>query len=265
MKKNIPYKDSHAISYAEYGGKTGFPILINHGLIASIDDYTLFERLIRINARLVCIARPGYGESSPYVLQNIAEWAELVEILVNHLQLAQFDVLGMSSGAPYSYALGYKFPDRVRHIYIYSGIPALYDAEVQSHWPFEVKKGASIAEMQSLARELFFSYLSKEDLESNEIKDSMRNNCFGIAQDLRIRCNNWGFDLSQIRQKVYMQHSKIDGAVPFITAELTSKRLPNCKLIAKEDGEHFSPESLGEFIESVIVGNHQNKTPENIT
>ena len=55
-----------------------------------------------------------------------------------------------------------------------------------------------------------------------------------------------------------MQHSKQDEAVPFITAYLTSKLLPNCRLETREQGGHFSPETLDEFIKNVIAGNPEN-------
>src|SRR3972149_4553555 len=102
----------------------------------------------------------------------------------------------MSSGAPYSYAIGNKLP-KVRNIFIFSGTPALYDERVLLLWPYEVKKDASMIELERSAKEIFFSNVSQEDLLRNDIKDSMMNNCFGIAQDLKLRCMDWGFDLSE--------------------------------------------------------------------
>ena len=64
MKQEIKYKNGYSLSYAEYGDRNGYPILIQHGLIANIYDDHLFDRLIRSGARLICIARPGYGQSS---------------------------------------------------------------------------------------------------------------------------------------------------------------------------------------------------------
>src|ERR1051325_9750013 len=122
MNKSIHYKHQYRISYTDYGDRNGFPILIQHGLIASIQDHNLFETLIQFGARLISIARPGYGESSPYVMSNIAEWADLVSAVIDELQLTQFDILGMSSGAPYSYAVCYKLADKTQSIYIFSGI-----------------------------------------------------------------------------------------------------------------------------------------------
>lgn len=254
MKQIVHYKNGNSLSYSEYGDKNGFPILIQHGLIASIDDYDLFERLIQLGTHLICIARPGYGKSSPYILNKFAEWADIVAVLIDELKLSHFDILGMSSGAPFSYSIGYKFPDKARNIYIFSGIPALYNEKILSLWPYEVKKNASIAEMENLAYELFFSHLSLEDLKKNAIKDSMLHNCFGIAQDLRLRFVDWGFNLSDIKENVYMEHSKDDQNVPFITAAITSDLLPHCIFKIRENGGHFSNEALDDFIRTVMVG-----------
>jgi len=251
--QTVQYQNKNSLSFAEYGNPNGYPILIQHGLIASIKGAEVFNRLIQSDARLICMARPGYGESSPYEMKTIGEWGELVSVLVDHLRLTHFDVLGMSSGAPYAYAIGFKFPDKARNLYIFSGIPALYDDEVLAFWPFEVKKDASIAEMQKLAHDLFFSNLSPEDLANLDITDSMMNNCFGPGQDFRLRVLDWGFRLSDIKQPVFMRHSKTDESVPFKTAVLTAQLLPDCRFDAKENEVHFSPETLDDFIKTTIV------------
>jgi pimeloyl-ACP methyl ester carboxylesterase len=257
MKQIAQYKNGNSLSYAEYGDKNGYTILIQHGLIASITDYHLFDRLIELGTHLICIARPGYGESSPYVMKNIGEWADIVSILIDELKLSHFDVLGMSSGAPYSYSIAYKFPDKVQNIFIFSGIPALYDDEILSFWPYGVNKTATIAELEKLAYELFFSHLSKKDLTNPDIRDSMMNNCFGIAQDLKLRCVDWGFRLSAITATVYMRHSMSDTAVPFITAEMTAKLLPNCVFERRENDVHFSDEVLDDFIRTVMIRQYE--------
>jgi len=255
MKRIIQYKNGNTLSYAEYGEKNGYPILAQHGLIASISDYHLFDSLIKAGIRVICIARPGYGESSPYNMSQMAEWGEIVSILVDELNLSQFDLLGMSSGAPYSYAIGYKLPDKVRNIFIFSGIPALYDDKVLAVWPYEVNKKAGIAELEKLAKDLFFTNLSQEALLQNDIQDSMRNNCFGLALDFKLRCNSWGFLLSDVKTKVYMQHSRTDNQVPFAAVEITSKLLPNCRLEKRESGDHFSSEILDNFIKTTVLAN----------
>jgi pimeloyl-ACP methyl ester carboxylesterase len=255
MRQIVRYMGENALSYSEYGNKKGYPILVQHGMIASICDYHLFDSLIEAEKRLICIARPGYGDSSPYKMENMAEWGKIVSVVIDNLGISKFDVFGISSGAPYSYSIGYKLPNSVRNIYIFSGTPALFDDRVLELWPYPIKKNASIPEMEKVAKDVFFSNVTKEDMEKNDIRDSMMNDCFGIAQDLRIRCMDWGFKLSDIRGAVYMEHSRTDKDVPFITAEMTAKMLTNCHMEARE-GNHFSEETLVHFIKNIIL-NHQ--------
>jgi pimeloyl-ACP methyl ester carboxylesterase len=259
MRQNILYNNEYRLSYAEYSDKNGFPILTQHGLIASIDDYQLLDRLIRAGARLICIARPGYGESSFYEMNSFAEWGEIVSPLIERLGIRQFDVFGSSSGAPYSYSIGYRFPDKVRNIYIFSGIPALYDENILSMWPYPALKDGSIADLEDLSRQLFFSNLSADDLARNDIRDSMMNNCFGVAQDLKLRFVDWGFRLQDVREKVFMHHSKCDDNVPVQSAVRTAELLPNCELELTETGPHFSEEAFDDFIKNTILKNSEFK------
>jgi pimeloyl-ACP methyl ester carboxylesterase len=253
MKQTLTYHSRLQLSYVEYGDKNGYPILIQHGLIASIDDYELFDHLLQLNTRLICVARPGYGESSPYVLKSFAEWADIVALLIQELRIARFDILSMSSGAPYGYALGNKYPGKARNIYVFSGIPALYDQVVLSYWPFEAIRNKSMHELEDLAHQFFFSNLSEDDLKRNDIRDSLMNNGFGVAQDLGLRFMDWGFHLADVKGKVFMRHSKGDEAVPYRTAVRTSELLPNCQLELEETGPHFSNEVLGNFIKETMV------------
>jgi pimeloyl-ACP methyl ester carboxylesterase len=257
MRQSVEYRNGNLLSYSEYGDKTGYPVLVQHGLIASISDYHLFDRLLEAGTHLICMARPGYGESSPYGMSNLAEWGDIVAVLVEELKLPQFDLLGMSSGAPYSYAIGYKLPEQVRNIFIFSGTPALYDERVLALWPYPINKQASLIELERLAKEIFFSDVSQDDLLRNDIRDSMKNDCFGIAQDLKLRCLDWGFDLSEVKAKVYMQHSKADNQAPFSTAEITAHLLPNCRLDIRESGEHFSGALLDAFIQETMVEHYE--------
>lgn len=252
MKHTLDYKSGYTLCYTDFGSLDGFPIIVQHGMIASISNENLFERLINAGRRLICVARPGYGGSSPYPMEKIADWGEIISGLVERLGLSHFDILGMSSGAPYGYAIGHKLPEKVRRIYIFSGTPALYAENVLAHWPYPVQKNATIAEMQQMAKEVFFSNLSKDDLAREDIRDSMANECFGVALDLQIRCRPWGFTLAEITADVSMQHSRSDADVPFAAAELTARMLPHCRLEERE-GPHFSPEMLDLFFKQTVL------------
>jgi pimeloyl-ACP methyl ester carboxylesterase len=254
MIRILRFGHGNRLAYTDFGNRQGFPLLIQHGLIASIHDEGLFGSLIENGRRLISMARPGYGESSPYPMENLAEWGEIVSRLVEELGLPQFDVLGMSSGAPYSYAIGYRLPEKTRRIYIFSGVPALYDAAILKQWPYPVDKSASLPELEMLAKQIFFSNLTPGDLAKNDIHDSMMNHCFGVAQDLKLRPLDWGFRLGELRTAVTMEHCRADADVPLITAEMTARLIPDCRFSIREAGGHFSEQTLDGFLRRVMLG-----------
>jgi pimeloyl-ACP methyl ester carboxylesterase len=248
------YNEKEIISYNDFGNKNGFPIFVQHGTTASIKDIGYFNELQRI-ARVICIARPGYGESSPYLLENILEYGNIVSKLIETISIKQFDILSSSAGAPYGYAIAKACQDKTRNIYVYSGTPALYDENIQKNWPFPVNKNFTVEESQKIAYEVFYANVPSSELEKDYIKDSMANNCFGEGQNLRIRFNDWGFRLPEIKSKVYMQHNKQDGVIPYKLAIMTKELLPNCEIELLEDGEHFTEEGYKLFINDTIIKN----------
>ena len=254
MIKKFKYNDNNVLAYNDFGNIEAFPILIQHGTMASIKDIGLFKSLSKV-ARIICIARPGYGESSPYILHNILEYGEIVAKLVEELKIKQFDVIGSSAGAIYGYAIAKACFDKIRKIFVYSGAPALYDMEVQKNWPYPISNEISVEDSQKIAFEVFFSRFTEQEKELDCIKDSMANNCFGEGQNIRLRFKDWGFTLSEVKAKVYMQHNKTDEVLPYILAEKTAKLLNDCELELLEGGNHFTEEGFESFIQNIVIKN----------
>jgi len=252
MIKKFNYSGENVLAYNDFGNRSGFPILVQHGTIASIKDTGYFDNLGKI-ARIICIARPGYGESSPYKLQNLFEYGTITAKLVKELGIDKLDILASSAGALYGYAIAKACSDKTRNVYVYSGTPALYDSEVQKNWPFPITKEITVEDSQKIAFEVFFSHFSEKEKEQDFIKDSMANNCFGEGQNLRLRFKDWGFTLSEIKAKVYMQHSKKDEVIPYILAERTAKILRDCEFELLEDGSHFSEDGYKLFLQETVM------------
>ena len=251
MIGKFEYMAGKTLAYNDFGPKEGAAVLVQHGTTASIRDTDLFDEL-SVRRRVICIARPGYGESSPHILENFLEYGKLIEKLAAELGLEKFDVLGSSAGAPYAYAIAKACPAQTGNVYIYSGTPALYDTEIQKNWPFPVSKDLSIEEAQKIAYEVFYSHYSEEDRKKSDVKDSMANNCFGEGQNLRIRFKDWGFTLPELKAKVYMRHSKKDEALPYALTQRTADLLRGCELELLEEGGHFSVEGFKSFLRRII-------------
>ena len=254
MIKKFRFNGEDVLAYNDFGKENSFPILVQHGTMASIKDIGFFDELGKY-ARVICVARPGYGESSPYILKNILEYGEIINKLIEELSIEKFDVLGPSAGAIYGYAIAKACPDKTRNIFVYSGTPALYDEEVRKNWPFPISEEITVEDSQKIAFEVFFANFSEEDKKQDTIKDSMANNCFGEGQNLRLRFKNWGFTLSEIKAKVCMQHSKEDNVLSYIMAERTAKLLNDCELELLEKGDHFTKEGFESFIKNTVIKN----------
>jgi hypothetical protein len=71
-----------------------------------------------------------------------------------------------------------------------------------------------------------------------------------------MRCMDSGFQLSDVKGRL-LRHSKSDNSVPLVTAEMTAKLLPNCRLEIRENDVHFSQEVLDHFINTVMTGYYE--------
>lgn len=242
------------VAVNDTGARTGFPVVVHHGMMASIRDAALFDSLAAAGRRVISLARPGYGESSPVVLHDVAEWGALADAVLDEMQVDACDILGISSGAPYAYALAARCPARTRRVYIFSGIPALYDARVAALWPYPLDPDATLADLRVLARTLFFAGLTPEQASEPAARDAAAHDCFGVALDLMIRRRAWGFDLRDIGARVLMQHAVDDSTVPFAAAVMTASLLPQCSFEARSTGEHFSAELLDAFLRRTVLG-----------
>ncbi|MBN1647855.1 MAG: alpha/beta hydrolase [Spirochaetales bacterium] len=241
------------IAVNDFGDPAGKTIVQIHGMIASIRDTHLFGKLTTNGFRVIAIARPGYGRSSAYEPRSILEWALPVQKVLDSIGVADYSVFGISSGAPYSYAMAYR-NRKIRNVYVLSGTPALYLPDVRELWPYPLDTAATIAGLKIIARDLFFGNNYVPDEQAADMYDSYQNDCFGIALDLYLRARDWGFILEDIESSCFLGHSRDDGSVPFACAEKTAARLKNGKLYAR-GGDHFSGEILDRFIEEVILNN----------
>jgi pimeloyl-ACP methyl ester carboxylesterase len=193
-------------------------------------------------------------------MQSYADWPGMVMPLINKLGLDSFDVLGMSAGAPYCYALAALLPGQVRRVFIYSGIPALLEAGMLDSYPdrqkaaeeFDFYRQADPADIAKALKEMYLAGLPGEVLEQIDFRDSMANGCLGMARETKLQSRDWGFSFTDIRQPVFMQHSKTDEEVPFAAALATSALLSDCELHVLPEAPHLSEDALLGFFDRMI-------------
>eukprot|EP00823_Brevimastigomonas_motovehiculus_P003917 TRINITY_DN2487_c0_g1_i1.p1 TRINITY_DN2487_c0_g1~~TRINITY_DN2487_c0_g1_i1.p1 ORF type:complete len:485 (+),score=53.61 TRINITY_DN2487_c0_g1_i1:41-1495(+) len=115
--ESITLTDGRRLAYTEFGDKQGKPVIVLHTLAAcrfdllakQVDpDWAITRKL---GVRLICVDRPGYGDSEPFRqdYRAIDYPIDLIE-LADHLKLPQFAILGDGVGATTALASAYVLP-----------------------------------------------------------------------------------------------------------------------------------------------------------
>jgi pimeloyl-ACP methyl ester carboxylesterase len=91
---NLVLPDGRNLGYAEYGSRTGQPIILNHGFGCSRFDGAYFHEIgQQVGARIICVDRPGMGWSSPQPNRTVLDYTKDVEHLTEHLKLDKYSVM----------------------------------------------------------------------------------------------------------------------------------------------------------------------------
>lgn len=243
------------LEYSLDGATGGTPLLLHHGLMGSAGLAAQWAELAaNAGVQVLTVARPGYGRSTPTTMNAIADWADIVSPLLAEVGWQTFDVAGVSSGAPYTYALAARLGDRVRRVGICSGLPHVADPKIMACYPESDQEAfARYARStdEQVAAEIggylraFAEQLPPGHRWLSTIGASLANEGAGIAREVRLQQLDWGFDFATIRQPVRLWHAREDDEVPFAGAELTAAKLPHATLRIQLEPQHFPSERTG--------------------
>lgn len=105
------------VSLAEVGSPSGRPVVLFLGLGCVRYLVALFDDLAKVfNLHLICIDRWGLGKTDNVLPERrgTAEWAHVVERVLDQLGIGHCQLLAHSAGAPYACAAAVRLEDRVR-------------------------------------------------------------------------------------------------------------------------------------------------------
>jgi pimeloyl-ACP methyl ester carboxylesterase/DNA-binding CsgD family transcriptional regulator len=116
--------DGRRLAYREYGRRNGRPFLAFHeGLGSSLLPVGLDGFAGRIGLRVICIDRPGFGQSDPLPEFAFERVAADIETLCDHIGVARLDIFTMISGASAGLSTAIQLGDRVGNLIVISGRP----------------------------------------------------------------------------------------------------------------------------------------------
>ena len=110
--------DGRRLTYLEVGNPNGPLVIHNHGGPSSRLEARLLEASATKNRiRLICVDRPGMGQSSEQNARTYSSWADDLIAIADALGFDEFGVTGWSEGGPWALAAAaYIDPVRLRHV-----------------------------------------------------------------------------------------------------------------------------------------------------
>ena len=99
--QTVATPDGRTLAYLEVGDLDGPLVLHNHGGPSSrLEVLLLATSASKNRLRLVCVDRPGIGQSTPQKSRTYAGWADDLITIADALGYREFGVTGWSEGGP---------------------------------------------------------------------------------------------------------------------------------------------------------------------
>lgn len=137
--------------YEVYG--TGQPLVLLHGGMTTLQDFGFMLPALVHGRQIIAYERQGHGHTAdidrPFTMEG---WADDLAALLQHLGIAQADVLGYSTGGSVALAFAIRHPQHVRKLVLVSTI---YNKD---GYPPEVMEGllhASAESMPDILRQMY--------------------------------------------------------------------------------------------------------------
>jgi pimeloyl-ACP methyl ester carboxylesterase len=251
----ITLSDGRTLAYTDLGStdpRAPVAFYLHGAPTSRLDLVEADAELAGLGVRVLCPDRPGYGGSSPHPRRTMLDHATDVGALADHIGVADFGVVGLSSGGPYALACAAGLGPRVTRAAVVAGVtdfgwPDAWTAYDPDEVEIMLQPDEEAARQWCEARYGHdgLGFLARElpDTEAAanaalpgggllaSIVESFRQGVVGFAQDVWVQGQAWPFDPSEITARVQVFHGDIDDRVPIAHAAHTTSLLSDAELV----------------------------------
>lgn len=244
------------LNYAEHGSARANPVFVFHGTPGSRFEHPHdLSICTATNSRLIIVERPGYGISDFDDQHKLLDWPGRVIHLADSLNISQFSILGFSGGGAYALACGALIPDRIKRIALIGSVAPFNQHETLENMPpgnralFELAAEDYLLAAQQLSGiitgpDALLQFLDesvcdpdKLILKDSEIRstyrinleEAIRQGLSGLAYDMGLIGQPWGFDPDDVKVEVDLWHGEKDLNIPVEMGRYLANILPKCR------------------------------------
>jgi len=271
--RTVTTRDGRTLAYLGVGNPQGPLVIHNHGGPSSRLEAHLFAGAASKNRlRLICVDRPGIGQSSHQKSRTYAGWADDLLAIADALGAREFGVTGWSEGGPWALAAAaYIDSRRLRHV---SSIAGGSYGTFGDNWAADqLSKADALGGYLALrfppgfrlmyallgltAKRFRRSYadqlrktlndydrqiLLQPDVEAAFCDASAE--CFaqgshGLVRDSELLYRRWAFDVATIQRPVHMWQGTDDHLVAASINRTVADRMPGAVWHSVEGAGHF--------------------------
>ncbi len=278
LEGTIQLADGRQLGYAEFGDPQGPLVLWFHGSPGARRQVPPVGRdaAERLGLRIVCVERPGVGDSTDHAYNSVREWSADAAFVADRLGHERFMVVGLSGGGPYALACAHELPKRVVAVGLLGSLvpTAGEDAAAEGlvtlsrrfngalrllrrplgifMWGFmRASNPLSHLIVQGFGRmmpEGDRRVLSDPELEAMFVDDltvGSKRQFQAFINDAVLIGQPWGFRLADVNVPVRWWHGDADPFVPLDQAQRAAAILPDAQLFVRPKESH-----LGDFAAS---------------
>lgn len=272
IEGTVAVRDGRRLSFAEFGHVHGPAIVWMHGTPGARRQVPLDARAYAAEhgLRVIGIDRPGIGSSTPFLYDDLYDWALDLEVALDHLGVDTLRLIGLSGGGPYVLAAAAAMPDRVHGVGVLGGAAPTVGEDAADGGPMQlvmrlapfinaarVPLGFALTQTIRVVRPLAGSaldlyasvqppgdklLLSQPDFRAMFLDDLLNGSRFQVSaplSDLVLLTRDWGFELADVRVPVRWYHGDDDRIVPLRHAQHCVDRLPDATLQVMDGLSHL--------------------------
>jgi pimeloyl-ACP methyl ester carboxylesterase len=278
--------DGRELAWLEAGRARGTPVFVFHGTPGTRLQVSFDEKTISASGvRFVAPDRPGYGHSSFHAGRTLADWADDVVTLADHLKIERFAVAGVSGGGPHAAACARFLPERVTAAAIVSGVGPISDPDYATtmvgfnraatvlasrtpaffltgvfsaqeffvrHWPDAALRFAS--KRLPVPDAAVFERPAVRDAFMKDLRTPSATTAQAAAQDFVLFVRDWGFRLQDVSVPVHVWHGDLDKNVPYSHGVFMAERIPGADFHAcPGEGHLLVVDHLAEILRTVTA------------
>ncbi len=273
MTASVTTPDGRRLAYLEVGDPDGPLVLHNHGGPSSrLEAHLLADAAAENGLRLICVDRPGMGQSSAQKARTYSAWAADLVAIADALGSQEFGVTGWSEGGPWALAAAaYIDPARLRHVS--SIAPGSYGAFGDNSAAQYLSKidalGGSLALRFKPGFRLMYAALglTAKRFQSSFVKQTRNSvssydrrllsdpkiakdfgescaECFahgsdGLVRDAELLYRRWAFDVKDIERTVHLWQGLDDSLVPDPINKAVADAMPGAVWHPVDGAGHF--------------------------